>query len=630
MLRIVVLLICLLSSLVHAQPVGIDKQHARIELWPHLQVLSDPPGDLTPEAVALRLHNGLGHRIGQPDVSFGGWIPHPYWAGFSLNNPHVTPQSRLLSFELPTQDYTQLWQRSADGTWQPVPELYAQEPLQFGTGNLWPVWRVELVPGETREFLLRIDGYNRMRFPLAAVREDAFMRQQILLYLGIGFVFAVPCVVVFHVLSLTRAANDKSVPLFLLMAACEMLGAAWVSGLLTALLPWVPRALAGWIGWCGYVLVLALSCRHAQIFMDTAVHDRLAHRLLQAGKLFWFAIVPAIVLAKPNTSRLFLLIGGTVHAAMLAGIAVGGFIRRPQPHMALFVAVWSVYLGSGVLYVLYRIFQLPVYITLTVNYIQGSLVAALLGWAVSLQVQMRRQQMVQQVQQAQDRALLYATAQHDLMQPLQSVQLHAQTLVQASPQELSRLMVQIRSAVHTAMEFMHTLRHLHHEGQRQVELHWQTLAVHQAVGPVVEEMRVVARAKSIHLRYRPCNGAIRVDVNSLQRIVRNLLSNAIRYTPAGGDILIACRRRQGKLWLLCLDNGIGMSAEQVQRCFDAFERFGHHGADVQGLGLGLYSVKQLAQAMGLPIRLASMQGRGTTVAIGLYPDPGMPGKQEEP
>ncbi len=130
-------------------------------------------------------------------------------------------------------------------------------------------------------------------------------------------------------------------------------------------------------------------------------------------------------------------------------------------------------------------------------------------------------------------------------------------------------------------------------------------------------MRSLAQLKQLHLRYRPCQRIVRTDALSLKRIVRNLLSNAVRYTPPGGDILLACRMRQGQLWLLCWDTGPGMPPEQAAQCFEAFTRYDPEQQVPEGLGLGLFSVRELARGLGVPTWLQSRPGHGTCIGVAL-------------
>lgn len=619
----VVLLWCgLLAISAHAREwpvpaVPLPVQARTIDLWPHLQTLPDEAGVLSPAQVEQQFADGQGEQLGTPDQSYGRWLPYPYWAGWELHNPDTHPQTWLLSYVLPTQDQAAVWQKSPTGEWTALPEWHPDGPDTWFGGHLWPVWQVVLQPGETRRFVLRIAGYNRMRFPLEAVRSEVFARQHMLLCLGIGFVFAIPCVVLVYALTLWRTAEDRSIPLFLVMAVCEMVGAAWVSGLLPAAMPWVDRGLAGWLGWGGYITVLGLSGWHARIFLNTRGRWPWADRVLQGVSLFWLVLVPISVACQPDASRLILLLGGVAHTLVLSGLALRGLLQNRSAHMALFLAVWLIYLGSGVLYILYRALQLPVHYTLIGNYVQGSLVAAFLGAAVTVQVASKRKSLQRQLQRVRERALLQATAQHDLMQPLQSLRIHAQLLSHTlDPTQHRQALARMQMALRQVNDFLPSLRHMWGEGQAPA-LQWQTLSVHDAIGVVVDEWREVAQLKQLHLRYRPAHHRVRTDVLSLQRIVRNLLSNAVRYTPPGGDVLLACRQRQGRLWLLCWDTGPGMPPEQMQQCFEAFTRFDPDQRVPEGLGLGLFSVRELARGLDVPTWLQSRPGHGSCIGVGL-------------
>lgn len=603
-----------------APALSLSGAERQVALWHHLLTRPDEAGQLQPEQVAQQLAQGQGARLSAPDESYGRWLPYPYWAGWQLHNPDAHPQTWLLSYVLPTQDHTAIWQQNADkadNTWQAVAQWQPDGPRTWLGGHLWPVWQITLQPGETRRFLLRIDGYNRMRFPLEVVRDADFARQHMLLLFGIGFIFAIPCVVLVYALTLWRAAEDRSIPLFVVMALCEMVGATWVSGLLPALMPWLDRGLVGWLGWSGYIVVLGLSGWHARIFLGTPGRWPWADRVLQAVSLFWLVLVPLGIALNPDASRLTLLLGGVAHTLILSALALRGLLQERSAHMALFLAVWLIYLGSGVLYILYRVLHLPVHYTLVGNYVQGSLVAAFLGAAVTVQVASKRKALQQQLQRARERALLHASAQHDLMQPLQSLRIHTQQLSDAqSAAQRQQLIQRMQAALRQVNDFLPSLQHLWGEGSTPA-LQWQTLSVHQAIGTVVDEWRDVAQLKQLHLRYRPCHQHVRTDLLSLQRITRNLLSNAVRYTPAGGDVLLACRMRQGRLWLLCWDTGPGMPPEQAAQCFEAFTRFDPEQKVPEGLGLGLFSVRELARCLGVTTWLQSWLGQGTCIGVAL-------------
>lgn len=111
-----------------------------------------------------------------------------------------------------------------------------------------------------------------------------------------------------------------------------------------------------------------------------------------------------------------------------------------------------------------------------------------------------------------------------------------------------------------------------------------------------------------------------------QRIVRNLLSNAIRYTDPGDRVLVGCRRGGG-VRLIVADTGRGMTEEQMRRAFGAFQSYHAETSIPDGFGLGLFSTKSLANAIGLEIALQSRLGHGTLFMVTLPPTSPLPQQQ---
>lgn len=598
-----------------AAAMPLDPGADRVPLWAALQTVADPQGELTPERVNALVAAGDATPLPHANHAFGKWLPYPYWAQLTLSNPGPEPQAWLLTYELPTQDEVRLWIQDDQGQWVEHPQLENLRPLAPTSGLLYPAWRLKLQGEQKASLMLRLDGYNLMRFPLFAVRDDAFVLTQGKLHLWIGLVLAVPLVVVLYVLTLIPVAADRSLPLFLAMAACEMLGAMWVSGVMHQLLPWLDRWQAGWLGWAGYVGLLGLSALHARVFLGTREDDPVADALLRAGAWLWLVVVPAIAILRPETSRLMLVMGGTVYAFAMVYLAVRHAIRRVETHRLLFLAVWGVYAFSGLLYVLYRLIALPIHVTLISNFVQGSLVAALLGCAVSVQIIRKRNQLQASVNRAQDRSLLYAAAQHDLLQPLQSVNLYVQALRDAPPGRREGLLHGIDEAMRAVNDFMVSMRQMSSNEQPVLDL--KVVSLHAALDPVVQEFRQWTRARHVTLRYLPTDRLVHTDVLILQRIARNLLSNALRYTDEGGRILIGCKRKEGRLWLMVIDTGIGMSEADAARCFEAFQRGGELERVPEGMGIGLYSVKRMAALLGQSTMLTSVSGKGTAVGVSL-------------
>jgi signal transduction histidine kinase/PAS domain-containing protein len=124
------------------------------------------------------------------------------------------------------------------------------------------------------------------------------------------------------------------------------------------------------------------------------------------------------------------------------------------------------------------------------------------------------------------------------------------------------------------------------------------------------------RDLTLDCRCPPGIGAIAADERRLKQALFNLVSNAIKFTPAGGTVTLAAERHDGELALTVSDTGIGIPSADQERVFDKFER-GDPQARESGAGLGLSLVKNLIELHGGTVTLTSALGRGTTVSCRL-------------
>lgn len=128
------------------------------------------------------------------------------------------------------------------------------------------------------------------------------------------------------------------------------------------------------------------------------------------------------------------------------------------------------------------------------------------------------------------------------------------------------------------------------------------------------EFRQIASQKAIRLDYIRSNHYISSDSSLLARVVRNLLTNAVRYTPEGGRVLLGCRRQGNHIRIEVWDNGPGIPSDQLQVIFQEFFRGKQEQSD-KGLGLGLAIVDGISRALGHPIDVRSTLGKGSVFSV---------------
>ena len=104
--------------------------------------------------------------------------------------------------------------------------------------------------------------------------------------------------------------------------------------------------------------------------------------------------------------------------------------------------------------------------------------------------------------------------------------------------------------------------------------------------------------------------SIQADPERLSQALGNLLSNAIRYTPSGGQVRVNARKENGALSIEVQDNGPGIAAEELETIFEPFKRGKSAGRFPEGMGLGLSIAQDLIRAHGGELRVSSARGSG--------------------
>ena len=228
----------------------------------------------------------------------------------------------------------------------------------------------------------------------------------------------------------------------------------------------------------------------------------------------------------------------------------------------------------------------------------------------------RQKEIAEEANVAKSRFL--AAASHDLRQPMHAFGLYLGAL---SALDLPARARALLGKLHLCMQGMEDLfRALLDVSQLDAGAVHPELDVF-AMAVLLERLRVEfepqAQAKGLVLRVAACSAWARGDSALTERILRNLLSNAVRHTERG-KILVGCRRSAKQLRLAVYDTGVGIAAADQQRVFEEFLQLGNPQRDRNhGLGLGLAIVDRLARLLALPLSLQSIPGRGSVFSVTL-------------
>lgn len=211
-----------------------------------------------------------------------------------------------------------------------------------------------------------------------------------------------------------------------------------------------------------------------------------------------------------------------------------------------------------------------------------------------------------------------ASASHDLRQPLQSMALLQSLLARPKRSSeglrLAALMDQTLNSMTAMLDSMLDVTRIE-AGIVRPDIHPVALA--PLMQRLANEFRPQCEAKGLRLRLVVCKAHVLTDPQLLEQILRNLFSNAMKYTLSGG-ILLGCRRKNGRVNVYLCDTGIGIPESERGLIFDPY-RQGYRAASLagQGLGLGLSIVQRLARLMDHPVAVQSVAEKGSSFAISL-------------
>jgi len=211
-----------------------------------------------------------------------------------------------------------------------------------------------------------------------------------------------------------------------------------------------------------------------------------------------------------------------------------------------------------------------------------------------------------------------ASASHDLRQPLQAQRLFAEAIRSRAKdtalQVLGDKIIQSQQAMQSMLDALLDTSRL---DAGIVEPKLLSLSLHRLFSSMAYDFSPLAAEKGLHLHihWPPKDAWILSDPGLLESIMRNLLSNAIRYTDKGTVMLGA--RKRGENWLLEVrDSGVGIPIEQQELIFDEFHQLGNPERDrSKGLGLGLSIVRRLCDLLGHALKLSSKVGQGSVLSI---------------
>lgn len=385
--------------------------------------------------------------------------------------------------------------------------------------------------------------------------------------------------------------------------------------------------LLAWIG----AMLLAACCRlGAMLYFDR-------HRRVSGARDRWLR-------------HMFI---GNLVSGVLWGFPLGYWTLFVELQYQLFFIVILIGLGTGVIFSNYLVlrvvyaFEIPAFVPPFVALaFQPSAInfAMVVGGACylvativfvrrmnathinALRVGYENQALVDQVRKEKEAAersdleksRFLAAASHDLRQPVHAMSLFLGLLGAETLSDRSRYLVDnVSRAAESMGNLFDALLNISRLDAGVVHPRRRIFAIGEMLEQIGREYSLQAAQRGLRLRVRPCAALAYSDPALLERIVRNLVSNAIQHTDSGG-VMVGCRRTGASLRVEVWDTGPGIPPEEQERIFWEFHQLRNPERDrSKGLGLGLAIVRRTAALLGHPLSLGSRVGKGSVFRLGV-------------
>jgi signal transduction histidine kinase len=211
-----------------------------------------------------------------------------------------------------------------------------------------------------------------------------------------------------------------------------------------------------------------------------------------------------------------------------------------------------------------------------------------------------------------------AAASHDLRQPLHALSLFSATLtLRAVDGTTGEIAGHIDKALASLAALVDSLLDISKLDAGAVRPELRGVSMKELIERIEADYRPVAREKGLTFGVAPVNAQVETDPVLLERVVRNLVDNAFKYTAVGG-VSLEVEMDERTVRVVVRDTGAGIPETERERIFEEFYQVGNPERDRgKGLGLGLAIVRRLARLLGLEVQLDSQPGRGSTFSVTL-------------
>ena len=209
-----------------------------------------------------------------------------------------------------------------------------------------------------------------------------------------------------------------------------------------------------------------------------------------------------------------------------------------------------------------------------------------------------------------------AAASHDLRQPLHAMSIFLNVLSENNKDPEQAVVVdKIKKSSVSLENLLESLLDISKLDAGVINVDVKPFKIQTMFDVLRNEFKSIAAEKELDIHFMPTSLSLNTDMQIIERVLRNLISNAIRYTEKG-KVLVGCRRKKNSVVLSVWDTGIGIDSDESDIIFEEFHQLDNLSRDrSKGLGLGLSIVKRLTALLGVELSLKSVPGKGSVFSV---------------
>ena len=620
----------------------LDHSRNTIDLWPNLTILSDPSHSLTLSDVLAKqdqfqvLHSPYANLGPRQDT---------VWLHTHIVLSENAPVDWRLRIDFVLLDEIDLYVLEQGRIVEHLLYRLRQPFVRRSSAFPQPVFQLALQSGQQYELVIRVHKYfpNAMLLPISLDRTSSLIRDESTTQFWLTLMLGISACFVMYALFTAILKRDPLCLWFALFAACSAVYASAYYGLANEHL-WPNSDLLRADTVARYCMLLrAISCF---LFVDGVLDLR-----ERSPRISWLLRSLAVFFA-----LLTLLFAANLASKNLIAWAFSAIGTLPLLLLVPFVArraqdgdpLWDWAIGGAACYAA----GMAVATALAYGLLPWShwtesaehlgALFNMSAWVVVMSIRTHRRQRTAELVAEHERQLaaqlavdlghqkeiaeeaslsksrFLAAASHDLRQPVHALSLFVGALSNVPmPPEAQHLIRQIEASSDAMDRLFAALLDISKLDAGSVEVRRQPFAIDAVLIRVCNDYAGEAVAKGLKLSYVRCRVIADSDPTLVERIARNLISNAVRYTDAG-RIVVGCRRRGSSVAMQVWDTGRGISPSHQEHVFREYYQVDNPERDREkGLGLGLAIVRRIAGLLECDLRLHSEHGRGSCFEISL-------------